>query len=40
MPTQKKYLKIINENDKNFKFQNPLTRMYLTQPTFMENLKF
>jgi hypothetical protein len=29
----------INKNDKNFKFQNPLTCMYLTQLTFMENLK-
>jgi hypothetical protein len=32
--------KKINENDKNFKFQNPLTCMYLTQPIFRENLNF
>jgi hypothetical protein len=39
-PPRRKTSKKINENDKNFKFQNPLIRMYLTQPTFMKNLKF
>jgi hypothetical protein len=32
--------KKINENDINFKFQKPLTCMYLLQTTFRENLNF
>jgi hypothetical protein len=39
VPVQKKNKKI-NKNDKNFKFQNPLICMYLTQPTYRKILKF
>jgi hypothetical protein len=35
-----KMSKKINENNKNFKLQNPFTCMYLMQLTFMENLNF
>jgi hypothetical protein len=39
LPHAEKTSKKINKNDKNFRFQNPLTCMYLTQPIFIENLK-
>jgi hypothetical protein len=38
-PRAVKMSKTINKNDKNFKFQNPLRCMYLTQPNFREFLK-
>jgi hypothetical protein len=37
-PPRRKNVKKVNKNAKNFKFQNPLTCMYLTQPIFRENL--
>jgi hypothetical protein len=37
-PGAEKMSKKINENNKNFKIQNPFTCMYLTQPSIGENL--